>query len=194
MLVLVSSEVRLLPWVHSNCSRVAGVRNGHGPADAIDMLSYMTTDQKGAIAEAAIAFEAMKLGIGVFRPLGDERYDLIFDLRPALMRIQCKWAVKRQGAITVFCLSSRRAPEGFRQRTYSAREVDAIAAYCFELDRCFMIPIDLVADRPSIALRVDATRNNQRQGINWADDFDFAARLEQLGAVAQLGERRAGSA
>jgi hypothetical protein len=44
----------------------------------------MTTDQKGAIAEAAIAFQAMKLGIGVFRPLGDERYDLIFDLRPQL--------------------------------------------------------------------------------------------------------------
>jgi hypothetical protein len=41
----------------------------------------MTTDQKGAIAEACIAAEAIKLGIGVFRPLADERYDLIFDTR-----------------------------------------------------------------------------------------------------------------
>jgi hypothetical protein len=155
----------------------------------------MTTDQKGAIAEAAIALAAIKLGIGVFRPPADERYDLIFDLHPALMRIQCKWAVKRRGVITVFYSSSRRAPEGFRRRTYSAHEVDAIASYCFELDRCFLIPIDLVADRPSIALRVDPTGNNQRQGVNWADDFDLAATLRRHpGAVAQLGERRAGSA
>jgi PD-(D/E)XK nuclease superfamily protein len=45
----------------------------------------LTTDQKGAAAEAAIAFAAIELGIGVSRPLGDERYDLIFDLRPRLV-------------------------------------------------------------------------------------------------------------
>ena len=122
--------------------------------------------------------------------MGDERYDLIFDVRPTLLRVQCKWVALRKGVLTVFCVSSRRAAEGFRRRTYSAEEVDAIAAYCLELDRCFLIPIGLVADRPSIGLRVDPSRNNQRQGINWADDFDFAARLKQpQGAVAQLGER-----
>jgi hypothetical protein len=155
----------------------------------------MTTDQKGAIAEACIAAEAIKLGIGVFRPLADERYDLIFDLRPKLMRVQCKWVTRRNGVMTVFCVSSRRAPEGFRRRTYSSDEVDAIAAYCLELDRSFLIPIGFVDNRPSIGLRVDPSRNNQRRGINWADDFDFAATLRRdQGAVAQLGERRAGSA
>jgi PD-(D/E)XK endonuclease len=155
----------------------------------------MTTDQKGAIAEACIAAEAIKLGVGVFRPLADERYDLIFDLRPKLLRVQCKWVNLRRGVLTVVCVSSRRAPEGFRRRTYSAEEVDLIAAYCLELDRCFLIPIELVADRPSIGLRVKPSLNNQRQRINWADDFDLAATLRRhLGAVAQLGERRAGSA
>jgi hypothetical protein len=48
----------------------------------------LTTDQKGALAEQAIAFEALTHGVGVSRPLGDERYDLIFDLRPRLLRIQ----------------------------------------------------------------------------------------------------------
>ena len=42
----------------------------------------LTTDQKGALAEQAIAFEALTHGVGVSRPLGDERYDLILDLRP----------------------------------------------------------------------------------------------------------------
>jgi hypothetical protein len=137
----------------------------------------MTTDQKGAIAEAAIACAAIKLGIGVFRPLADERYDLIFDLRPELLRVQCKWAARRKGVLTINCVSSRRTAEGFRRRTYSPEEVDAIAAYCLELDRCFLIPIGRVAHRAAIALRIDACRNNQFQGINWADDFDFAATL-----------------
>ena len=41
----------------------------------------LTTDQKGAIAEAAIAFAAVKLGIDVYKPLSDgTRYDLIIDV------------------------------------------------------------------------------------------------------------------
>jgi len=110
----------------------------------------MTTDQKGAIAEAAVACEAIKLGVGVFRPLTDERYDLIFDVRPRL-RIQCKWATRRGAVMTIFCVSSRRTAEGLQRRTYSAEEIDAVAAYCLEIDRCFLIPIELVANRPSIA-------------------------------------------
>ncbi|HEY8776868.1 MAG TPA: group I intron-associated PD-(D/E)XK endonuclease [Gaiellaceae bacterium] len=51
----------------------------------------LTTDQKGAIAELAIARRA-ELGIGVWAAYTVERYDLIFDLRPELMRVQCKWA------------------------------------------------------------------------------------------------------
>ena len=55
-----------------------------------------TTDQKGTIAELAIAWEAIQLGIGVYTPVADgERCDLIFDLRPNLLRVQCKWAVRR---------------------------------------------------------------------------------------------------
>jgi hypothetical protein len=52
----------------------------------------LTTDQKGAVAELAIARQAAELGIGVWAAYTVERYDLIFDLRPQLMRVQCKWA------------------------------------------------------------------------------------------------------
>ena len=153
----------------------------------------MTTDQKGAIAEAAIAFEAMKLGIGVFRPMGDERYDLIFDTRPELLRVQCKWATRYNNVVVVRCYSCRRAREGLRKKVYSRDEVDAIAAYCLELDRCFFFPATAFHLRSQFQLRIAPTRNNQRRGINWADDFDFAATLgTHQGAVAQLGERMPG--
>jgi hypothetical protein len=137
----------------------------------------MTTDQKGAIAEAAIALAAIRLGIGVFRPLGDERYDLIFDLRPQLLRVQCKCISRVRDVLVLRCYTSRRTSEGHLRRSYSAAEIDAVAGYSIELDRCFLIPIELAERHPTVTLRIAATRNNQRRGINWADDFDFAVTL-----------------
>jgi PD-(D/E)XK endonuclease len=154
----------------------------------------MTTDQKGAIAEACIAATAIKLGVEVYRPLAEGgRCDLILGLDTRLLRLQCKWAGYRNGVLTIRCYTFRRTRDGYRKTTYSASEIDAIAAYSFELDRCFLLPIALAERHPVVSLRVRPTRNNQRRGINWADDFDFAARLRNpQGAVAQLGERESG--
>jgi PD-(D/E)XK endonuclease len=173
----------------------AGVPNRHGPAGAIGRLSWMTTDQKGAIAEAAIALAAMKLGIDVYRPLGEGgRYDLILDVGSRLLRVQCKWAASLKQVLVVRCYTFRRTRTGWKKTTYSADEVDVIAAYSMDLDRCFLIPIELVEKRPTIQLRVSPTLNNQKRRINWADDFDFEATLRRhQGAVAQLGERQSGT-
>ena len=77
----------------------------------------LTTDQKGAIAEAEIALAATKLGIGVLKPLAEgERYDLIFDLRPSLVRVQCKWAPLCEGVVVVRCYSARRNRDGLLRR------------------------------------------------------------------------------
>jgi hypothetical protein len=59
--------------------------------------------------------------------------------------------------------------------------VDLLAAYSLELDRSFLMTSDLFAGRPSIQLRLSPTRNNQHRGINWAEDFDFAATIRGLG-------------
>lgn len=132
----------------------------------------LTTDQKGAIAEAAVAFTAIRLGIGVLRPLSDgHRYDLVFDLHGELLRVQCKWALYRNGVVSVYCYSSRRARAGLVRTPYGRDEIDAIAAYSAELDRCFYVPAVTAASRTFIHLRVTPARNNQRAGINWADDY-----------------------
>ena len=86
----------------------------------------LTTDQKGAIAEATIVAAAIEAGIGVARLLVDERY----------------------------------------------------------------IPFGDVSAGGTMQLRLSATRNNQKQGIRWASQYEFAATLgRQQGAIAQLGER-----
>jgi hypothetical protein len=71
---------------------VASVQNGHGPAEAVATFDNMlSTDQKGNIAEAAIIVAAVKLGVDVYRPVGEGgRYDMIFEVDDRLFRVQCK--------------------------------------------------------------------------------------------------------
>jgi hypothetical protein len=133
----------------------------------------LTTNQKGAIAETAIAYAAVKAGISVLRPVADERYDLVFDLGSRFVRVQCKSAILQQAVVVVRCRSCRRSADGFIRRTYSSTEIDAFAAYCAEVERCFFLPIELFDRRTTIQLRLAPARNNQRRGVNWADDFDF---------------------
>jgi hypothetical protein len=159
------------------------------------LLSVLTTDQKGALAEQAIAFEAMKLGLGVFASLGDERYDLIFDLRPKLMRVQCKWGRCRGDVIVIATHRCRRGREGLIRRRYLPGEIDAIAAYCPDTETCYLLPPELSVDRAAVQLRLAPSRNNQHAGIHWARDYELGATLQRLvGPIAQLGERRRGTA
>jgi hypothetical protein len=155
----------------------------------------LTTDQKGSIAELAVVHHAARLGVGVLWPLTDgHRYDLVFDIDGRLFRVQCKFANRYGDVVVVRCRSARRTRDGFLRRTYSASEIDLLAAYCLAIDRCYLLPPRMFAGRNAIQLRLTRARNNQKRGINWAESFEFEATLRQpQGAVAQLGERLAGS-
>ena len=142
----------------------------------------MTTNQKGAIAETAIALAAIKLGIDVYRPVVEGgRYDLIFGVGSELIRVQCKWGARYGDVIIVPCISSRRGRAGYVRRAYTSEQIDAIVAYAFDLDQCYFLPIELVQNRPAVRLRIAPTRNNQRRHINWAEDFELEARLAPTG-------------
>jgi prevent-host-death family protein len=155
-----------------------------------DGSSSLTPNQKGAIAEAAIASEAVKLGIVVARPNLDAKYDLIFDIGTSLLRVQCKWGSlsQRDGVIKVNLTTSWCTPSGYARTTYEAGEVDLFALYCHELNRCYLLEANGLVGRRAIYLRLSQPRNSQRACVNLASDFSFD------GAVAQLGERRDGIA
>ncbi len=150
--------------------------------------------QKGSIAESAIVASAIKLGIDVLKPVNEGlRYDLVFVLAGRFVRVQCKWAVTRGEGVVVTCVSARRGPDGFIRLPYTAEQIDSYAAYCADLDRCYYLPFQAFPRHRAIQLRLGPTHNNQQRGINWAKDYEFDATLARFGAVAQLGERLAGS-
>jgi hypothetical protein len=150
------------------------------PAAPIALLSVLTTNQKGLIAETAVIHECAKLGVPVSQPLGDERYDLVLDLGERMLRVQCKWAAKQGDVIVIRCRTCRRGRQGLIHRSYRAGEIDAIAAYSPDTDRCYLLPAELSVECAAVALRLAPTKNNQAAGIRWAQDFEFAARLSAL--------------
>jgi hypothetical protein len=149
----------------------------------------LTSNDKGNIAEAAIVLEATRLGIPVLKPIAEHgRYDLAFDLGDRIVRVQCKWGSldRNLGAICVRTGGSRLTPRGYIRSTYRAEEVDAIAVYCPDYEEILLAPIDIVAGKKPLHLRVAKPGNSQRACINLASEH-------HLGAIAQLGERSAGS-
>ena len=84
-------------------------------------MPELTTNQKGAIAEAAITKAAVELGIEVYRPaIEGGRFDMIFAFDDgSLLRIQCKWAARIKDVLLIRCYSCRRAIEGMRIRRYT---------------------------------------------------------------------------
>ena len=146
-------------------------------------------NHKGNVAELAIAKEAAELGLSVLKPLTEhERFDLVLGVAGRFLRVQCKWASCQGDVIQVRLRSSYHSPtRGYVVSTYDSSEIDVVAVYCGELDRCYLLPIDLAAGREALSLRLKEAQNNQRAALNWAAQYEFR------GAVAQLEERVAGS-
>jgi hypothetical protein len=140
----------------------------------------LTTNQKGFIAETAILHECAVLCVPVARPLDDQRYDLVLDLGQKLLRVQCKWAARVGNVVSIRTRTCRRAREGLIHRTYRPEEIDAIAAYCPDTGRCYLLPHELSVDRAMVQLRLEPTKNNQAAGIRWARDYEFGATLTAL--------------
>jgi PD-(D/E)XK endonuclease len=148
----------------------------------------LSTNQKGAIAETRITAAAVELGIEVYRPVVEGgRYDLILGVGDRLFRTQCKWANREGDVVVVRGRTCRHTPRGYVWTTYSAAEVEGIAAWCPDTAECYFIPIAEIDGQSCMHLRLAPARNNQELLVHWASQY-------RLGAIAQLGERRAGSA
>jgi hypothetical protein len=63
------------------------------------------------------------------------------------------------------------------RRAYSPDEIDAFAAFCADLERCYFFPIDEFVGRTGVQLRLGPARNNQKLGVRMAKDYEFAATL-----------------
>jgi prevent-host-death family protein len=153
-------------------------------------MFVLGTNQKGLIAELEIELAAVRCGVSVLRPQEHSRCDLAFDVGARIWRVQCKWGrlSSAKDVVMVHTGTRRLSLNGWVRTTYHENEIGLLGVYCGELDRCFLLPVAAIAAQHELYLRLTPPRNGQRACITLAEEFGFN------GAVAQLEERRAGSA
>jgi hypothetical protein len=138
---------------------------------------------KGNVAEAAIALAAARAGIAIYKPSGEHgRTDVVLEIGERLFRVQCKWGrlSSDECVIVVPLGGSRLTPAGYVRSQYAFGEVDLLAVYSGDLDRCYLLPQQLFVGKSVMHLRLVPPKNGQRSCITLADDYEFD------GAVAQL--------
>jgi len=135
----------------------------------------------------AIITVLRELGYGVYLPFGENtRCDLILERGEQLSRVQCKTGRLRQGAIAFAvcsCYGHHRNPTTAR-RVYTG-QIDPFAVFCRDTAGVYLIPIEDVPTKSAAYLRVDPPRNNQRERVRFAADYE-------IGRVA-IGGLRASS-
>jgi len=130
--------------------------------------------EKGDLAEMKVACDLMDRGWGIAVPWGENcDFDLIAYRGEELQRIQVKYTRARNDVLPVRCLSQSLTNGRVRQsKRYTAATIDWIAVYEPSLDRCYYVPaVELGDGRNVIHLRLAPTRNCQRRGIRFAEDY-----------------------
>lgn len=136
------------------------------------------TSEKGDIGVANITADLLEKGFVVFNPINATLpFDLLIFHNDFYYRIQVKYRKIRKGIISAG-LQRHVIVNG--KDTYSLNKfADILAVYCPDNKKCYYV---LAKDvESSISLRVDLTKNNQKFGIKYADNYlDINVPLAQL--------------
>ncbi|WP_078555616.1 group I intron-associated PD-(D/E)XK endonuclease [Bacillus alkalicellulosilyticus] len=135
----------------------------------------MNSNDKGDISLTSVISFLVKNGVSVCLPITDnKRYDLIMDNNGKLYKMQVKTAKlhNSKAYLDFLACSYRMTSKGNKAKQYTKEEIDGFLIYCFELDAVYLVWINEVEDLKSkVRLRIDKCRNNQENGIRYAQDF-----------------------
>src|SRR5438045_1161137 len=140
----------------------------------------MLTDGKeiariGLTAHTAVLHKLVSKGLEVLQPLGDHlRFDLAYyqEETAELIRIQCKAGRYNRKRGCVIFKNFNRTGGRSDKRGYTG-EVEYFGVYCAELDKVYLVPVDIVVYTDEVGMRVTPPKNNQRKKVIWAQDYEI---------------------
>lgn len=139
---------------------------------------------KGEKTEAIVLAELIKRDYKVLIPYGDnQRYDFVIDMGVRFIRLQCKTARFKNGAVKADIKRTQSNARKCTSTTYGINEIDYFILYCYELDKVYIIPCNK-SRQSSISLRVNNCKNKQLKGIKFAQNYEL-----DNWSVAQESER-----
>ncbi len=108
--------------------------------------SKVNTKQRGDIAEQAAVLHALRQDWGVLHPVGDNLpYDLVFDIRGRLTKIQVKCAWFDEPSQN-YVVDNRRTKTNRREMVrerYCSSDFDFALAYISQKDLFYIFPVDV---------------------------------------------------
>ena len=132
-------------------------------------MSFNNTKRKGDISEAMILAALIKSGKNILQPFGDNlRYDMAIDEdNGKISRIQCKMGNLKNGAV-YFQTSSSYSHRGYTKKNYIG-EIEYFGVYCPQTNECYLIPIEVIGEKNSIALRYMPPKNGNK--LNYIKEY-----------------------
>lgn len=140
----------------------------------------MNSKRKGNITELSVALAFQKLNIPVAIPFGDcERYDLIVDINNKLYKIQCKTASLYRGDSTRISFNCRSISTSHGKNVHHRYTKDEIDFFATVWDnKCYLVPVTETSTEK--ILRLIPPKNNQRVGVNMAEDYLLEKVVKEL--------------
>jgi hypothetical protein len=109
----------------------------------------------GELAELAFMRKAASMGFAVAKPWGDsDRYDVIVRFEKMFWRVQVKSVITARVSLTSYRVKTTRGGNG----TYTADEIDFLAAYVFPKDVWYIFPPGVVAGRDCVCVRPESPK------------------------------------
>jgi hypothetical protein len=134
---------------------------------------------KGNLSESKVLTAFIQAGFIVSLPFGGAApYDFIVDVGLRLLKVQVKTGRLRNGCV----LFPRQRFSGHtgKGRSYAKGEIDIFAVYCPDNGTIYVLPLE--GDLTEGRLRCGETRNNQKQKVRWAKNYELEVYLRGLGA------------
>jgi len=129
---------------------------------------------KGDLAELKVAADLLERGYRIAIPFGEDNdFDLILIRGEALERVQVKYT-ESDGVVVYVRYRSSSLTNGRvrRVKRYTARTIEWMATCDATSRRCCYLPAaELGAGMDVMTLRLAPTRNGQRIGIRYAEDY-----------------------
>lgn len=147
----------------------------------------MNTFNKGKECESFVLNTLIGAGASVSLPFGgQERYDLIVDLKGQLFRAQVKSAQRppeKGGQVLRVCTETkciahqhtRLADKTIynKSKPYTSNEIDVLIAVDLPNKQAYWIPVEEFEGQRTLSLRTISTENKVRKNIRWAQTYEI---------------------
>lgn len=131
------------------------------------------TKEKGDLGVMEIMLDMTKHGYKIFTTISEHLpFDFVAFKDNKFFRIQAKYrTLENDGKISVPFRTSWSDKNGTHSQFYNKEDLDYIAVYCPQTDKCYYINPSICNNKSAFILRIKKPKNSQTKGINFADDF-----------------------